>query len=107
MEFCPVCKNLLMLGEERGRVIGVCGCGFKRTSGISVSGEEKNQTEHNLVEVLDEKGFSKEGFFRICEKCGHDKAEASLVASNESEVTIFSCLKCGHKTRQSQGSSKA
>jgi Zn ribbon nucleic-acid-binding protein len=102
-----MCKNLLMLREDRGVMMGICNCGFRRTSGIAIASEEKQKMGNNSVEVLDEKGFEKDGFFRICEKCGHDKAEADSIASNESDITIFSCLKCGHKVRQSQGSSKA
>lgn len=109
LEFCPMCKGLLQMKEEAGRNIGFCACGFKRTGGISISGEDSNfERKINLGEgVISEDEVLKEGFYKICKKCGFDKAEAFTLTSNESEVTIFKCLKCGNSTRQAQGSSKA
>jgi DNA-directed RNA polymerase subunit M/transcription elongation factor TFIIS len=102
-----MCKGLLIQKEEKGKTIGVCSCGFKRTGGITISGEENSVTCSIGEGVVSEDNSQKEGFFRICEKCGYDKAEASQILGNESEITVFSCLKCGHKVRQAQGSSKA
>ena len=95
--------------EEAGRNIGFCACGFKRTAGINISGEDGNQERKiNLGEgVVSENEIVKEGFDKICKKCGFGRAEAFSMISNESEVTIFKCLKCGNSTRQAQGSSKA
>lgn len=106
LEFCPMCKSILQLKEEKGIKIGFCNCGFKRTSGISIAGEE-NCFSDNLGSGVIRDSVSEEGFERICKKCGYNKADASSILSNESEVTIFTCLKCGFRERQSQGSSKA
>jgi DNA-directed RNA polymerase subunit M/transcription elongation factor TFIIS len=105
-----MCRGLLMLKEENGKNIGICKCGFKRTAGISISGEEKNSINSLITigtGVAIDNNISTIGFFKVCEKCGFDKAEAFQITSNESEITIFKCLRCGKSIRQSQGSSKA
>jgi DNA-directed RNA polymerase subunit M/transcription elongation factor TFIIS len=104
-----MCRAILVEKEVKGRVIGVCSCGFMRTGGISISGEDENKERNNLSagNAVDESTNKIEGFSRVCEKCGFDKCEAFSITSNESEVTIFRCLKCKHSIRQAQGSSKA
>jgi hypothetical protein len=93
---------------EGGKNIGFCSCGFKRTAGIGIIGEDVNSKSEIVGEgFVSSSNESATGFSRICEKCGFDSAEAFQLTSNESEVTIFSCLKCGNKVRQSQGGSKA
>lgn len=47
MQFCPVCRNLLQLKEENGKIIGFCSCGFKRMSGVEISLSEKNKVKIN------------------------------------------------------------
>jgi hypothetical protein len=99
-----------MQKEEMGRMIGVCNCGFKRTGGINIIGEDNTFKENSSFiggGVVEEDNLSRGGFSRICSKCGFDKAEAFQITSNESEVTIFKCLRCSHSVRQAQGSSKA
>jgi len=107
LEFCPMCKGLLMLKEEKGKQIGFCKCGFKRTGGILVLGEENSIKTNFGSGVISEKENFSEGFERFCEKCGHNKAEVSQIISNESDILIFKCLNCGSTTRQAQGSSRA
>lgn len=103
-----MCKSLLQLKNEGEKTIGVCRCGFKRTAGITISGEDNNAKEVTLGGGFVDSDTSKsEGFFRICEKCGHNQAEISQIISNESEISIFTCLKCGNRVRQSSGGSKA
>jgi hypothetical protein len=43
IQFCPVCKGILHMKEENGKIIGVCSCGFKRTSGYELSATEKGE----------------------------------------------------------------
>ena len=47
LQFCPVCRNLLQLKEEHGKIIGFCSCGFKRMSGVEISLSEKNKVKIN------------------------------------------------------------
>jgi DNA-directed RNA polymerase subunit M/transcription elongation factor TFIIS len=102
-----MCRGLLQQKEENQRLIGVCSCGFKRTAGINISQEDSLKNSIVGSGVVNENNNLNGSFSKICKKCGFDKAEAYNMTSNESEVTIFRCLKCGHATRQSQGSSKA
>jgi DNA-directed RNA polymerase subunit M/transcription elongation factor TFIIS len=107
LEFCPMCRGLLMQKEVEGKIIGLCKCGFKRTGGIIISGEE-NAIQCSLGGgVVSEDNSKTEGFIQVCEKCGYNKAEASQILSNESEITVYTCLKCGHRTRESSGTSKS
>jgi len=108
LEFCPMCRGLLQLKTEGGKSIGVCSCGFKRTGGIIVSGEETVFQEQSTGSgVASNEDIKIEGFIRTCEKCGYDKAEASQILSSESEITVYTCLKCGNRTRESSGTSKS
>ena len=47
LQFCPVCRNLLQLKEENGKIIGFCNCGFKRMGGVEISLSEKNKVKVN------------------------------------------------------------
>ena len=96
-----------MLKEENGKNIGFCKCGFKRTGGIALFGEDINKTASATGSGIAEDENHSSGFFNVCEKCGFESADSSNIACNESEITIFTCLRCGHKKRQAQGSSKA
>lgn len=106
LEFCPMCRGLLQLKKEGEKTIGVCSCGFKRTSGIIISGED-NSAKHAIVgEGVASNDFSS-AFDRICRKCGHEKCEVTEMAANEAAIFIYRCLKCGFSERETQGSSKA
>ena len=45
ISFCPVCNRLLKIKNENGKNIGICDCGFKRTSGIELNAKEKINNE--------------------------------------------------------------
>ena len=47
LQFCPVCKKLLQIANGNGKNIGICECGFKRTSGVELNSEEK--IENKLI----------------------------------------------------------
>lgn len=97
-----------MQKKENDKIIGFCSCGFKRTSGLVISGEENSVQLNNVGGgVASEDNSSVEGLMKVCEKCGYDKAEASQILSNESEITVYTCLKCGYRTRESSGTSKS
>jgi len=96
-----------MQKKENDKIIGFCKCGFKRTGGIIISGEETS-VQCSLGEgVVSEDNSKTEGLIRVCEKCGYNKAEASQILSSESEITVYTCLKCGNRTRESSGTSKS
>ncbi len=104
LEFCPMCKGILVPGEWKGKIVGRCSCGFIRTAGISALGEEKiidksvggGVSDTNLSENVIGVNF-------LCKKCGFDKAEAKTlgeILGNEKSVTLFTCLKCGNAERE-------
>ena len=103
LEFCPMCKGILVPGEWKGKQVGKCACGFIRTSGITVEGEEKIE-ENNVGSGVSETNLSETvvGVNFSCRKCGFDKAEAKTlgeILGNEKSVTLFTCLKCGNAER--------
>lgn len=101
LNFCPVCKSLLMLKEEQGRTIGYCACGFKRTSGIELNSSEKNKKQAKGQGILGED--INQGFEHKCKKCSHNYAEIQElgeILNNESTVTLYKCKKCGNVERE-------
>jgi DNA-directed RNA polymerase subunit M/transcription elongation factor TFIIS len=101
LEFCPVCKKLLEIGEWKGKQVGKCSCGFIRTSGINILGEDKSSSEKVGLGISNSESSS--GFNFLCSKCGHDKAEVKIlgeILGNEKSVTLFTCLKCGKAERK-------
>lgn len=106
LEFCPVCRNLLMIEKVDDKTIGRCSCGFKRTNGIDLSSVDRNDMD-NLKSgegIVSEN--KTEGVDRVCKKCGYDKAEMSELQSGESSIFIYTCLSCKSVEREVQGSSK-
>ncbi len=103
LEFCPMCKNILVLGEWKGKPVGKCSCGFIRTSGIIVEGEEKVENKDAKKGAGVSENNLGEGFNFFCKKCGFDKSEArelGEILGNEKSVTLFTCLKCGNVERR-------
>jgi len=107
LEFCPVCKKILELGVWKGKPVGRCSCGFIRTSGINISGEEKIENKQVGFGVAGDSNTSNyknpEGYAYSCGNCGFDKADVKDLGEmlgNEKSVTLFTCLKCGAVDRR-------
>lgn len=105
LQFCPVCRGLLQLKEENGKTIGFCSCGFKRYSGIELTSIDKVE---NKIAFKGEGVCSNEDFSfgekHECKKCGCDSADMMDLGerlTNESNVYIYRCKKCGNITRSS------
>ena len=107
LQFCPVCKSLLLIKEENGKNIGYCKCGFKRMSGIELISEDKiaDRNEIRAEGITNNSSISAE-VEHFCKHCKFNKAEVSEIAANESNIFIYKCLKCGNSEREIQGSSK-
>jgi hypothetical protein len=60
LQFCPVCRNLLQLKEENGKIIGFCNCGFKRTSGVDISLTEKNKINEKGQGIIEKEDYNEE-----------------------------------------------
>jgi hypothetical protein len=96
-----------MTKEENGKIIGYCKCGFKRMSGIEVVSKEENisdklKSRGDGVSVMDDK----EGFLLKCVKCGCSFSDVILLgesSTNESNVYLYKCKKCGNVVRETDG----
>jgi len=109
LEFCPMCRSILQLKEEKGVRIGFCNCGFKRTAGISIAGEEKTLNDSKIIGsgFVDEKNSFMGGEIqRTCKKCGCNRSEVSNIEGAEASIFIYKCLECGFADRESTGGSK-
>ena len=66
--------------------------------------------ENNMIEnlELEENKESSVGFPNTCKKCGHegaDVADLGAAYSDEANIYLFKCKKCGFTERQADGSS--
>lgn len=109
LEFCPMCKRLLVQKEENDKLIGICSCGFKRTSGITISGEVNIKPKETLCAgyIDDFKDKVDSSVEKLCLKCGFDRASVFEIAANESNIFVYKCLKCSSTCREVQGISRA
>lgn len=101
LDFCPVCKNLLMLKKEGEKTIGYCTCGFKRAGGVEISSSEINKKKVNEAGVINNN--INEGFFHKCSICGFAHAELNdlgEILNSEASVCLYTCKKCGHVDRE-------
>ena len=103
LQFCPVCKSLLQLRDEDGKVILYCNCGFIRRAGVELSSSETRDNHFRGDGVIKDEDKSV-GIDYICKKCGYDKAELIDLGernTNENQVFLYKCLKCQHSERKS------
>ncbi len=101
MDFCPMCRKILVLGEWKNKRVAKCSCGFIRTAGIDISGEEKMNNSEIKIGLASEEVSG--GYEFLCKKCGYNRAEAKElgeILGNEKSVTLFTCLKCGNVERE-------
>lgn len=99
--------NYFYWKKENDKNIGVCKCGFKKqldSDAIFVEKQKLDKTKGINI-ISSENKFAT--FPHKCEKCGYDKAELidlGVKVSDESNIMIFKCGKCGHTERFSEGS---
>ena len=102
MEFCDNCGKPL---KVKGK-IAICSCGFiKEVSPVHCS-EKITQPAEKGKGIL--KKQTEKGFPHICKECGHEFADiVDLGASysDESNVYLFKCKKCGNVERDAYGTS--
>jgi DNA-directed RNA polymerase subunit M/transcription elongation factor TFIIS len=106
IQFCPVCKNLLQFKEEKGKNIAYCNCGFKRKEGFELTSVDKieEKSEKRGEGVAKNQDFI--GVEHKCKKCGGESADVMELGerlTNESNVYLFRCQKCGTISRESDG----
>ncbi|MFA5856559.1 MAG: hypothetical protein WC867_04325 [Candidatus Pacearchaeota archaeon] len=106
LQFCPVCKNLLQFKEENGKNIAYCSCGFKRREGIDLSSVDKIEERIEKRGEGVAKNLVSAGVDHKCKKCGCESADVMELGerlTNESNVYLFRCQKCGTISRESDG----
>jgi len=106
-KFCDKCGKLLKIEIRDAVKLGVCSCGFEKEipedSSIKFSDKSKKKEKKGEGVALPEK---RKGFPHLCTKCGNDDADAYDLGaqySDECNVLLFRCKKCGNTTRQSDG----
>ena len=97
---------MLIPTKSEGKEFLACDeCDFTRkaVSGEDLSASEKQIHEEPRAEgvVKDENTYATYGDFK-CPKCGHDKAQvldAGASYSDEDNLILLKCGKCGHSVR--------
>jgi hypothetical protein len=92
-----------MIKEERGKSVGYCNCGFKRTAGMEISSLEsgKNKITNIGQGVVDDS--NSKGFLHTCGKCWYEFSEVlelCEILESEASVCLYKCKKCGHVARE-------
>ncbi|MFA5993300.1 MAG: hypothetical protein WC796_06345 [Candidatus Pacearchaeota archaeon] len=107
MEFCDNCGKLLIVKK-----VGSCSCGFSKeiTKELVVSEQiqKVRKKGEGIIDSENENRKEMEGFPHDCKKCGHGEASVSEVKtgySDEADIYIFKCKKCGFVERQADGCS--
>jgi len=106
-QFCDVCGKILEIKTTKEKTFGICKCGYVKEIEDSVSvsekGRRKQKVGKGVAEAVVEKGFP-----HICKKCGFGECEVYDLGaswSDESNIYLFKCKKCGFVERQADGSS--
>ncbi|MBS3074428.1 hypothetical protein J4447_03160 [Candidatus Pacearchaeota archaeon] len=111
IHFCDKCSKIMKVESHAGLVTAVCSCGnYKQLdSGIKIASKIQSKKD-NSKGVFDASIHNKgdEGFPHTCPKCGHGEADVKDLGaffSDESNVYLFKCRKCGYVYRQADGCS--
>lgn len=104
--FCEKCGKILDIVRSRGKIFGLCGCGFaSEVKGVEFS--EKIPKKEEIGEGVISEEDDSQGFPHICKKCGHDLCEfvdLGIHYGDESDIYLYKCKKCKHVERQADGS---
>lgn len=108
--FCDLCGRILKITTEDNQTYGLCSCGFRRQTEIEISFTQKSPEKEELGKGIISEETSLKGFPHICIKCSHDQCEIFDLGaqySDESNIYLYKCKKCGFTERQADGSSNA
>ena len=101
IRFCKKCKTLLSPQKKEGEVFLKCfRCGFELKADLS-SRENISKKEKIENEVVDEENTFAT-YAHKCSKCGHVGAEINDLGvqySDEDNLFLVKCGKCGHSER--------
>jgi len=107
-KFCPNCGKLLHIKNEDGKKTGKCTCGFTKETDLEIAFTEKSRKIEERGEGVREGKDNLVKFPHVCKKCGYAQAEVIDLGapySDESNIYLFMCGKCGYVERQADGSS--
>lgn len=102
MEFCKECGKPLKTKEN----IAKCSCGFSKASNPQVCSIERIKKSEKRGKGVAKKEQTKKGFPHECKKCGYQYSEVTDLGapySDEANVYLFKCLKCGYVEREAYG----
>ncbi len=104
--FCEHCNRIMRIKEKDNEKILTCSCGFTKKAEISFSEIAKKQKEAGSGIVNGKRKPA--GFPHICPKCNHEGCEVIDLGapySDESNVFLYICDKCGYVDRHADGCS--
>ena len=108
IQFCPECNRILNIITKNEQKFARCTCGYQtNVVGEMITSETIKKPKHLGQGVASEEN-TLEGFPNVCSKCGYDKAEFTDLGafySDESNIYLFKCKKCGHTDKVTDGSS--
>lgn len=96
----------MKIEERENKKILKCSCGFTKKAEISFSETAKKQEE--VGKGISDGKRKPIGFPHTCPKCSHETCEVIDLGapySDESNVYLYICDKCGYIDRQADGSS--
>lgn len=105
--FCELCGNLLAIKNENEKYIGKCSCGFTKEIESGISFSDKSQKKNEIAGGIFVKADTI-GFPHKCKKCNHEQCDIwdlGAQYSDESNIYLYKCKKCGFVERQADGSS--
>lgn len=105
--FCEKCGKILQIKKEEHATFGYCKCGYAKHlhSGVRFSQKENHEEELGTGIAHDE---ITQGYPNTCKKCGFGYSEIEHLNpfySDESDIYLYKCKKCGHVERQTDGTS--
>jgi len=106
--FCDLCGGIITIKKINGGKFGFCNCGFVKEAYSDIKVKSKFPEQIKKGEGVVNEDISKEGFPHKCKKCSFDYCEIYDLGasySDESNVYLFKCKKCGFVERQADGSS--
>jgi DNA-directed RNA polymerase subunit M/transcription elongation factor TFIIS len=105
--FCESCGKILNMNVENEVIVAKCDCGFSKTL-TSFTFSEKNKPVSIIGNGIFNETETSSYYPHICEKCGHNEANAYDIGvqySDEANILVYRCKKCHHIERQADGTS--
>ena len=113
LHFCDKCGEIMGVNKQMGLSMAICACGNYKQVSSDITIKDKLSAKKDIGRgVLDANAGihnkEDEGFPHICPKCNYGEADVKDLGaflSDESNVYLFKCRKCGYVYRQADGCS--